>query len=136
MHSNVLEHDERSLQVLLMDGDADLRSRLRRRIEREGHRTLEADTGKRAIEIAGQVEVHILVLDIEMPDISGIDAYRIIKVSSRFVPCILTGRDINQRTRMRALATEAFSLLPKPLDDAVFSDVFHRLLCRYYGLGE
>jgi len=126
----------RSLQVLLMDRDADVRSQLRHRIEQEGHRTLEADTGKRAIELADRVEVHILVLDMEMPDISGIDTYRIIKVSSHFVPCILTGSHIDQRMRMRALAADAFSVLPKPLNDTIFSDVFHRLLRRYYGFSE
>ena len=97
---------------------------------------MEAETGKRAIEIAAAAEVHILVFDIEMPDISGIDAYRIIKISSHFVPCILTGSHISQRTRMSALAADAFSVLPKPLNDTVFSDVFHRLLRRYYRLGQ
>ena len=120
------------LDVLLMDRDPLVRTGLRRRLETEGFRTLEAPTGKRAIEIAHDVRLHVLVMDLEMPRISGLDVYRIIKTQQRFVPCIFTGAHIDQRVRASALAAKAFSVIPKPLDVTVFSDIFHRLLRKYY----
>ncbi|MFH0964748.1 MAG: response regulator [Planctomycetota bacterium] len=120
-------------QVLVMDRDRELRNRLRTRIEDEGFMALEAESGRRAIDIARQRTLDVLVCDIEMPDISGIEVYRIIKLSSHFIPCILLGSRIDQRIRVSALAEDAFSLVPKPVSDDLFAEVFHRLLRRFFG---
>lgn len=120
------------LDVLLMDQDIQVRVGLRRQLETEGFRTFEAATGKQAIEIADDVQLHVLVMDLEMPRMSGLDVYRIIKTQQRFVPCIFTGTHINQRIRANALAAMAFSVIPKPLDVSVFWDIFDRLLRKYY----
>ena len=115
-----------------MDRDPLVRTGLSQRLETEGFRTFQAATGKRAIEIAHHVPLHVLVMDLEMPSMSGIEVYRVIKTHQRFVPCIFTGTHIDQRVRASALAASAFSVIPKPLDVTVFSDIFHRLLRKYY----
>ena len=122
------------LRILLSDRDALVRGQIRRPLENQGFRTFEAESSRQAVRIAGREKPHVLVMDLEMPDFPGLEAYHIIKAVSHFVPCIFTGSHINQRIRSSALADGAFSLIPKPLDQTVFRDIFRRLIRKYYDI--
>jgi len=130
---NVLPEQRDRMSILLSDSDEDVREDLRGGLEAAGFRTIEATSGKQAIDIARHQDVHVIVMELEMPDIFGIDVYRIIQEATRFVPCIFTGKRIDQRVLASALEVHAFSLIPKPVNQDVFHDVFDRLIRRYFG---
>ena len=86
-----------------------------------------------AIEIASTQPVHVLVIDVETPDMGGLDALRVIAVSGRFVPCILTTRNVTARLERDALDARAFSIIPRPVSLDQARRTVERLVNKYYG---
>jgi DNA-binding NtrC family response regulator len=60
-------------QILLVDDDPELRSMLRRTLVRSGYAAHEAGNGREALAILKQVPIDLVVTDIIMPDMEGIE---------------------------------------------------------------
>lgn len=69
-----------SITTLLVDDHKIIRDGLRTLIEREAgiEVVAEAENGNDAVEMARQLEPHVVIMDISMPDMNGIDATRLI----------------------------------------------------------
>lgn len=70
--------------VLLVEDDSDIRSLLRRRIERLGHRVVEAATGEAALSVARLHQPVLVVLDIYLPGIDGWEVLRRLRADDEF----------------------------------------------------
>jgi signal transduction histidine kinase len=57
--------------ILVVDDQEETLASVQRLLEREGHRVLLADGGQRALELFGQQEVHLLLVDYFMPRMTG-----------------------------------------------------------------
>ena len=70
-----------SLKLLLVDDHAVVRTGLRMLLEEQGNLTIvgEAGTAAEAIEAAGRLDPDVVLMDIGLPDMSGIDAARELK---------------------------------------------------------
>lgn len=62
--------------ILVVDDDAAARLSIRRTLERAGHDVSEADNGRQALDIAGTVAPDLVVLDLIMPEMEGIETIR------------------------------------------------------------
>lgn len=60
-------------RILLVDDEPDVRSTLRRVLERDGHEVLEACDGLEALRIAGETPVELVITDMLMPKMDGIE---------------------------------------------------------------
>lgn len=101
------------LRVLVVDDAADLRSLLRLAFERDGWDVAEAEDGQRAIEVAREHAPHVVLLDLAMPVMDGLEALpslRELCPDARIV--VLSGAGAAQTTR-RALAAGADGYLQK-----------------------
>lgn len=65
--------------VLFVDDEEKLLRSLKRGLMDEPYETLFANSGKEAIEILKDNEVHVLVTDMRMPEMNGLDLLRIVK---------------------------------------------------------
>ena len=66
-------------QLLIVDDDSSIRQLIRRTLERMGHTMLEADNGRDALrQLAGHT-VDLVLLDINMPQMEGIQAMQEIR---------------------------------------------------------
>ncbi len=124
---------ERPRAALLSGQDAQSESVLRRILGPWGFVTFQAPNAQETIEIVAREQVHVLVLNVEMPDMSGLDTYRVLKLSTRFVPCVLTTQRMTRRVQMEALGVDAFSLIPKPLRLDRARRTLESLVRKYYG---
>ena len=59
--------------ILLIDDEATLREVLRQALERDGHRVLETANGKEALAVSRGVALDLVVTDIVMPEMDGIE---------------------------------------------------------------
>lgn len=59
--------------ILVVDDDAAMRSVICRALQRSGYRTLEAGDGREALEVLARHEVSVMVTDVIMPDVEGIE---------------------------------------------------------------
>ena len=65
--------------VLFVDDEEKLLRSLKRGLLDEPYKTLFANSGKEALEILQQQEVHVLVTDMRMPEMNGLELLRIVK---------------------------------------------------------
>ena len=65
--------------ILVVDDDADIREVLGDRLESLGYRVLVAETAKAGLELLERQNPQLVLLDIEMPDMNGIDMLREIR---------------------------------------------------------
>ncbi len=101
--------------VLFVDDEEKILKSLERGLLDEPYNGLFATRGKRALEILEQEEVHVIVTDMRMPEMSGIDLLRIVKEKyPHIVRLVLSGY-----TQVGTLLTainegEIFKFMTKP----------------------
>lgn len=71
--SSSLPDGRRQATILVADDEPSMREMLSIVLRREGHRVLMADGGRAAVELLRQEPVDILVSDVRMPDMNGVD---------------------------------------------------------------
>ena len=81
-----------SAQVLLADDDVELSGMLREYLEREGFGVSVVHDGEDAARLALSGSYQIVVLDVMMPKVDGIEALRLIRQSSQVPVIMLTAR--------------------------------------------
>lgn len=101
--------------ILITDDDRGLRETLQGVFEPRGFRTLLAADGQEAFEIVQREEVHLLLLDMHMPRLTGLETIRLVKQFRALLPCILMSADADQKLVEQALALRAFTVLSKPV---------------------
>ncbi|HEX5138461.1 MAG TPA: response regulator [Planctomycetota bacterium] len=99
--------------ILVADQESDSRSRLLRALRREGYETVPASTGAEAVELAKSPLVRITILDVLLPDLSGIETFELIS-GFRDVQGIFLTRERTKETMVRLLDAGAFTVLDKP----------------------
>ena len=66
--------------VLICDDDRDIRRALNIYLTGAGYKVLEAVNGREALEIVDREEVHLILLDIMMPELDGVSALALLAV--------------------------------------------------------
>ncbi|HEX4143969.1 MAG TPA: response regulator [Pirellulales bacterium] len=118
--------------ILITDDDLDFRETLRSVFEPRGFRTLLAGDGEEAIEIIRGEEVHLVLLDVHMPRLSGLETLRLVKQFKWRVPCILLSAAVDDSIIRQAEMAQAFSVLSKPVSRAQITDVVAQAFKRTY----
>lgn len=78
--------------VLVVDDDAEIRHILRLYLEREGHRTIEAADGRTALERAATDGIDLVLLDVMLPGVDGLEVCRRLREVSDTPILLLTAR--------------------------------------------
>jgi len=118
--------------LLITDDDLDFRETLRGVFEPRGFHTLVAGDGEEALEVVRTKEVHLLLLDMYMPRLSGLETIRRVKQFHELLPCILLSADMDQHLAAEARRARAFSALSKPVRFAEITSVVSRAMRTIY----
>ncbi|HEX8911712.1 MAG TPA: response regulator [Humisphaera sp.] len=125
------------LTVLLPDEQEEWHQTVRRLLEPQGIQTLSARTGRDAIELMESQAVHVAVLDVQMPQLGGLQVVKRIRElhkgePSRVPPAILVANDLTSHLLREALSQHVFSVLSKPVDYGLLLDALARVIRRRY----
>ncbi len=101
--------------LLITDDDRDFRETLQNVFEPRGFRTLLAGDGKEALDVVQSQDVHLVLLDMHMPRLTGLETLRIVKQIYAPLPCILISAGLNELLIEQARQADAFSVLSKPV---------------------
>jgi CheY-like chemotaxis protein len=122
----------RPYSILITDDDRDSRETLRDIVAPEGYRTILAASGEEALEIVHDEPVHLVLLDMHMPKLTGLETIRLMHQENAVLPCILVTADAEAVIR-QALNEHVFSVIPKPVSKNVVLYTVVRALGRVYG---
>jgi CheY-like chemotaxis protein len=118
--------------LLITDDDRSFRETLRALFEPRGFRTLLAGDGEEALEIVHREDVHLILLDMHMPRLSGLETLRRVKQFKAALPCILMSAAADERLVEQAMLAEAFAVLHKPVSCLKVTTTVHLALDRTY----
>ncbi len=118
-------------QLLIADHDSAFRDVLRDIFE-PWFSLLEAESGEQAVEIVECERVDIVLLDMNMHKLTGLDTIRIVKQINALLPCILITADATDELRQDASAANAYEVLSKPVKrQELVTTVSHALVDTY-----
>jgi len=100
--------------ILIVEDDADERATLRKILNREGYSTKEAENGKEALSILHQSDISIVITDMVMPLMNGIELLQAIRVIHPHVPVILVTGHATIETAVKAMKERAHDYIEKP----------------------
>jgi CheY-like chemotaxis protein len=118
--------------LLITDDDPGFRETLRVVFEPKGFRTLLAGDGEEALKIVHRETVHVVLLDMHMPRLTGLETLRMLKEFRAMLPCILLSAQLDERTIEQAHLASAFSVLSKTLTVSQITAVVRQALQRTY----
>jgi CheY-like chemotaxis protein len=117
--------------LLITDDDHDFRETLRSVFEPRFH-TLVAGDGEEALDIVRSREVHLVLLDMHMPKLTGLETLRRVKQFKSRLPCILLSAGLNDLIIQQAQLAEAFSILSKPISRQQLTSTVDAAMRRIY----
>jgi CheY-like chemotaxis protein len=124
----LLEHPS----LLITDDDAGFRETLRVAFEPRGFRTLVAGNGEEALDIVKRETVHLVLMDIHMPRLSGLETLQRLKEFRAMLPCILLSAHLDDLIIEQAKLAHAFSVLSKTVTINQITGVVRLALQRTY----
>jgi adenylate cyclase len=109
--------------ILVVDDNEMNRDMLCRRLERQGHTVLEAENGRKALEILESVKVDLVLLDILMPELDGLQTLELLKAnkSHRYTPVIMLSALDELNNVVRCIENGAEDYLPKPFNPVLLN---------------
>jgi two-component system KDP operon response regulator KdpE len=99
--------------ILVIDDEVQMRRLLRRILEEQGHKVLAVDTGVEGLAHAGTDRPDVIVLDLGLPDMDGVEVLKELRSRSSVPILILSVRDAEE-TIVKALDGGADDYLTKP----------------------
>jgi len=97
-------------------------------LESSGYRTLEAETGERAVALTIEHRPDLVLMDIHLPDIDGVEALRLLRADERTgsVPVVALTAQAMEGDRERFLAAGFDGYLSKPVNIMDLLDAVRR----------
>jgi DNA-binding NtrC family response regulator len=106
--------------VLVVDDNAGLRAGLVSLLQGEGIEAHQAERGEEAIRLVRALPFRLLVLDLNLPDMTGVGLYRQAELALPKVPCIFMTAEATEALIEEALRMNPLMLLRKPFETAMF----------------
>ena len=110
-----------SSRLLVVDDTAADRELLSRRLQRDGHEVVAADTGERALELLGEGGFDLVLLDLMLPGMSGFEVLSQLKsgIHTRAIPVIMISALDEIDSAVRCIEAGAEDYLSKPFNPVV-----------------
>jgi len=120
-----------TLRIVIADDEPIIRLDLRKTLENMGHQVVgEAGDGAKAVEIAREMKPDIVILDIKMPELDGIDGAKIITTEG-IAPVLLLTAYSQKDLVDRAKDAGVFAYLVKPFKEADLLPAMEIAISRY-----
>jgi two-component system, OmpR family, response regulator len=104
------------VKVLIMDDEQDTLNMLAMTLKFSGYEVATAETGLKALALVADFKPEVIILDVMMPDITGIEVLRRLKQSlTKTPPTIFLSASIKPSDQADGLAAGAFTYLVKPV---------------------
>lgn len=117
--------------ILIADDDTAFRETLRGMLEPRGFRTFAASNGEETLKIVTREPIHLLLLDMHMPRLTGLQTVQRIRQINVRLPCVLLSAALDESIIQQARLAEIFAILAKPVSRGditnTVDDAFRRI---------
>lgn len=117
-----------STQVLVVDDEKFFREAIRDVLDGAEVKCVLAATGAEALEAAGDPSIGVVILDIQLPDQSGLEVFRQLRDTRPDLRVIILSAHTDQETVLEALRLGAFDYLAKPIHEEELALAVRRAL--------
>jgi two-component system nitrogen regulation response regulator NtrX len=107
------------LQLLVVDDEADIRGTLRGVLEDEGHEVEEAETGEKALERLNGRRFDVVLLDLSMPGMGGLEALPQILDRAPDTAVVVVSGEKTTENAVQAIKRGAFDFIEKPFEGQI-----------------
>jgi two-component system KDP operon response regulator KdpE len=102
------------LRVLVIDDEPPIRKLLRVGLSAQGYQTVEASSGKAALELLGEQAPDLIILDLGLPDMQGHELLRTMRARNDSVPIVVLSSRDDEAGKVQALDSGADDYVTKP----------------------
>ncbi|MCB0532512.1 MAG: response regulator transcription factor [Lewinellaceae bacterium] len=127
-----MKENQPAKKILIVDDEPDILEFLQYNLRKEGYAVVAAYDGKQALEVAEREKPDLIVMDIMMPELDGVETCRILRERKEFehVPiAFLTARD-EDFSQITALDVGGDDYITKPIKPRVLTSRINALLRR------
>jgi two-component system sensor histidine kinase RpfC len=120
----------RALRILVADDTASNRTVINKILERAGHGVELVETGEQVLDALDRDRYDVVIVDRNMPEVSGLDALKRIRFmypGRDRIPVIVLSADVTPETRDESMEAGADAFLPKPVEAARLLDLIAEL---------
>ncbi|HAW50395.1 TPA: hypothetical protein DCX16_05560 [bacterium] len=103
-------------KILVADDDLNIRTALSEALSEEGYEVIAVGTGGEALKIALEKKLDLLILDIKMPDIHGIDVLKRLRAKGKTLPVIILTAFPAMEKDMEIQLGKISAFISKPFD--------------------
>jgi signal transduction histidine kinase/CheY-like chemotaxis protein len=118
-------------QILVVDDERDMRLLLRYQLEQEGYSVIEASDGKAALKVLRECSPSLIITDVRMPFMSGLELLREVKQVLPATEVIVATGYAEVETAIECMRAGAFDLIRKPFNIHEMYACVTRALDRY-----
>jgi two-component system, NtrC family, response regulator PilR len=108
---------EKIFNILVVDDEESMRELLDVMLSKEGYQITTAESGRKAISLLGKKDYDLLLCDIRLGDMTGIDVLRELKKKSQHTVVIMISAYASTETAVEAMNEGAYDYVPKPFDN-------------------
>jgi CheY-like chemotaxis protein len=125
--------DARDYSIVIADDDGNCREALRDIMGAQGFQTLLASSGEEVIDIVRGGPVHLVLLDMHMPHLTGLETLHLLRQINALLPAILVTGDPSETVLRQAHQAHVYSVIPKPVSKNIVLYTVLKALARFYG---
>lgn len=105
-----------SFNVLIVDDEEDFRETLVKRLQKRRLNVFGAESGQRALDLMNTLIFDVVVLDVKMPGLDGIDTLREMKKKNPLMEVILLTGHASMESGVEGMNLGAFDYVMKPVN--------------------
>ncbi|MFP4168413.1 MAG: response regulator [Desulfonatronovibrionaceae bacterium] len=110
------EESRNNIRVLLVDDEVDFMETLVKRMKKRGLNVKGVKSGEEALAVLGEETFQVVVLDVKMPGMNGIEVLKIIKKRHPRAEVIMLTGHASLELAMQGMESGAYDYLMKPMD--------------------
>ena len=116
--------------ILIIEDNEKNRKLVRDVLQAKGYKTLEAVTGEEGVKLAKEKRPDLVLMDIQLPGINGIEAFKQIRAdaATKAIPVIALTASVTPTDRSAISAAGFDAFLGKPINLKEFVDTVKRLI--------
>lgn len=115
-------------RILVVDDEATIRSLLQDLLSDEGYDIVEAKTGREALSVAVQQKPDLILTDVRLPDLTGLEVLERLKTARSTIPVVLMTAFGTSNTAIRGMQLGAMDYITKPFELDELVATIHKVL--------